>query len=244
MRSWWGIDWDGPTPEPSWQQELERIAPRSDDISWLLLRWEPGDPWERAERWVVWQMRPFHRANPMVRQDLVGRSPRDRGRFDRVLGEFVPDPDCNVSLQQWRLYRETGCYGTPYWIVQGRQGGHKRRWDRVESALIRMHTQTDDPDPPAIGDLPYCPFDQRVVQKLELLDRVKLAKITIDMVRRNPDIMDADDQRARAELEDQIVGWMRSQMQPHVEELSYHMKNELELNPVATHRRKSSVAVA
>lgn len=211
------MDYEGPTPEPSWQATLDRIAPPGGRLSWLKLVWVPGDPWEPVNRWVIHQMVPIDRAPELVQGDLMGRSPRERGRWDRVLGRFVPDPFCNVSLLQWQLFQDTRCFAKPYWIVQGSHGGHKKTFNRAESVISRMNGGPKQP--PLVGDLPYATPDRRTFDKLAKLDIVRSYSYLLDRADGvDPALFDAHDKRIMDEMRTQVWAWLEDQVREAVRE--------------------------
>jgi hypothetical protein len=205
------VNYDGPTPEAWWQATLDAIAPPGGRLSWLKVAWVPGDHWDKVERWVIHQMIPIDRTPEMIRTDLLGPSPRMRGRYDRVLGRFIPDPMCNVSLQQWQLFQDTRCWAKPFWIVQGTGGGHKKSFNRVESVISRMHGGPKEP--PLAGDLPYAAPDNRTFDKLIKLDLVRTYSYLLDKAGRSKELFDAHDERIMDEMREQVWRWLQGQVQ-------------------------------
>jgi hypothetical protein len=172
------VNYDGPYLEPWWQAELDTIAPPGTRLSWLKMVWVAGDAHEPINRWVIHQMMPLDRTPGMVRDDLLGPSPRVRGRYDQVLKRFIPDPNCNISFQQWQLFQDTRCWARPYWIVQGSGGGHKKSFNRVESVISRMHGGPKEP--PSAGDLPYAAPDHRTFRQIAELDLMRTYGYLLD----------------------------------------------------------------
>jgi hypothetical protein len=170
-----------PVPE-EWQAELERHWPRSDRTTWLQLVWEPGFRVRGSkhhvvmpvQRWVIYEMVPMREYVPFdILSDLDQPSPRIKGNdyIDKELGVAGWMSDSLVSRTQWELYRRTGQYGRRMWIIQGGQGGHPESLSTNEQEFLaaRGHGDVELPEP---GDLPYAPFDQRVVQRLLALDKL------------------------------------------------------------------------
>lgn len=211
------MDYEGPTPEPAWQATLDRIAPPGGRLSWFRLVWVPGDPWEEVCRWVIYQMLPIDRTPALIRDDLMGPSPRERGRYDDVLGRFIPDAYCNVSLLQWQLYQDTGCYGRMYWIVQGTKGGHKKAFNRAESVVSRLNGGPKQP--PLIGDLCYATPDNRTFDKIAKNDLVRTYSYLLDKADgADPELFDAHDQRILDEMRGQVWKWLADQVAEAIEE--------------------------
>lgn len=205
------MDYNGPNPEAAWQATLDAITPPGGRLSWLRLVWVPGEPWEVVERFFIYQMIPIDRANEFVRDDLRGPNPRLRGRYDRVLGHFIPDPKCNIDLTQWQLYQDTGAYGRPYWIVQGSGGGHKRTFNRMESAISRMN---GGPAQPALaGDLPYAKPDSRTFDKLAKHDIARSYSYLLDRAEASSAAFDLHDKNVMEQMRGQVWRWLESQVQ-------------------------------
>lgn len=153
-----------------WATQLAELYPRSEQISWPRLRWEPGYPWEVVERWMIDEMIPPHAVMPDVLEQLQSPTP-PQGHWDAVLDEYVHDDDSIITTTAWKLFRETGCWARPFWVIQGTKGGHKRWFSESEKKLLRLHGLPSDPAAP--GDLPYAPFDNRVIQKLTQHDLLR-----------------------------------------------------------------------
>lgn len=221
------MDYAGPTVEPSWIEELERIAPPSDNLSSLRLVWVAGDWWEPVHRWCIYQMQSYHRVPEILRADLRGPHPRLRASWDPIKGVFVPDPHCNVDRIQWELYRETGCYGRLYYVLQGSKGGHKRRFTRVESqeAQILGHSG----QPPAPGDLPFAQPDQRTWDRLAQLDTFRSYNMMLDVMKRSPEMLEREEQDALNRMRDKVQKWIGDQIE---EELEPHERELAEMHKV------------
>lgn len=157
-----------------WQPELDRIAQPTDrGHSHLMLVWESGEEWAPVERWVIYEMMRPEQSYLDIWLDLDGPPPRSFGRYDTAKRRFVRTRSSMISQHQWELYRETGRFGRPVWIVQGEKGGHKRNWTDVEQNLAMIHCNTtEEMMPPAPGDLCYAEPDQRTVTLLHGLDLV------------------------------------------------------------------------
>ena len=166
-----GWDCEGPTPEPSWLEAIERLAPRTEyGHDWLLLRWEPGDWWDPVERWMIYQMQPLQRVSRDTLQWLWGRNPRDFGRYDRVKQRFVSSYKGHISYQQWRIFQEHRAYARPFWVVQGGGGGHKRRYSDIEESILVARGLPPEAPPP--GVMAYAEPDNRTWSKIRDLDMV------------------------------------------------------------------------
>lgn len=221
-----GMVWDR-EPRREWVEKLEEITPRSDCLSWLMLCWEPGDPWEPVGRWVIWQMR--SKALIANRYDLLaeleGPHPRSTGHYcgagwclcDLKANRYVGGPPLQyIDRLTWELYQRTGCYGTRYWVVQGDRGGHRYAFDFAESTLSeRMGGPTR---PPSAGDLPYAEPDARTWALIAAQDKLRQYNLLTDFLYRSPEIFDAEE-RAQAETAAAALWtWLEAQMGAVVDE--------------------------
>lgn len=165
-------------PEPPevvarWQADLETVVPRTDRVSWLKIIWQSGFPYEPVQRWELYEMHPASQWGWVpdgIREALQGPNPRSVGVwYTGTDGVERWVSDSLVSLVQWQLYQETGCYAHRYWIIQGDRGGHRWQWNPAE----RDYLQGLDPDLPAPGSLPYAPYDTRVKAQIVRADRLR-----------------------------------------------------------------------
>ena len=164
-------------PDPTWQADLETLVPRHDRLNWLAIVWEPGMPYEPVQRWEIREMVPRMPAElAEIVEDLRGPSPRERGRW--VEDDTVPQhlggkrwhSDSLVSLTQWRVFQQTGCYSQRYWIIQGPFGGHPLRYTEAEQ---NFRASKGLPDAPPPGDMDYAPYTHRVGLKASACDKLR-----------------------------------------------------------------------
>lgn len=185
-----------------WQRELDRVFEPQERISRLVLRWESGDLWQPIQRLIIWQCEdPNCIAVPdIVRPGLKGPHPRSTGHY--CAPGFCL---CPLKRNAWRnganrfmdrasyeLWKDTGLWGRRWWVIQGSNGGHRFHLspDEYEARLrVMMGLSQNTPDP---GDLPYAPFDSRVLDKIASLDKLKSWTKAIDYATRHPDVMDAE----------------------------------------------------
>lgn len=207
--------WRGPAGVVErWQPELDRLSPPTPEgESHLRLLWEPGESWAPVHRWVVWELMPAQRAPLEIYHELCGPNPRSFGHYDRVQRRFVRTRSFLINQRQWLLYRESGFYGRPMWIVQGTKGGHKRAWSEVESNLSLLHGGPKEP--PLPGELPYAEPDVRTIEKLRGLDMVRRFGDLLRLVSNREDVRARLDYRERVVAEamaNQVWDWMDEQV--------------------------------
>lgn len=169
---------------PEWQADLESVVPKSDRVTWLKIVWQPGMVYEPVQRWELYEMTPMSDAVPLyIHEALNGPNPR-------VEGEWVPDPKIPghlggkrwlssslVSLVQWELFRETGCYGQRFWILQGFRGGHKWKLSDAERNYLASFgvsgREGKPPDTPQPGDRPYAEWNELAKVQIMRLDKLR-----------------------------------------------------------------------
>lgn len=200
-----------------WERQLEELSPPNARFSWLKLLWEAGDPWDSpVDRFIIYQMTPAHVVKigmPDIFDELEGESPRKLGNYyDRVLERFVRNSDVSITQRAWELWRSTKlegvqAWGRPWWVIQGEHGGHKRWFSATEKKILRLNGFPSDP--PLPGDLPYAPFDNRVVQQLQKHDLLRQTQGRLKAMREEA-------KRADAELEKgwriELTKWLADQM--------------------------------
>lgn len=165
-----------------WESRLAEISPPTNLVKYLKLVHEEGYPWEPVDRFLIYEMLPARFMEEkngqeslisLVLEQLQHPVPPSEmgGYYDHALHEYVPNPDCLITTRAWNLYRETGCWGRPFWVIQGDRGGHKWEFSEIEKKTLRLNNLPAEA--PAPGDLPFAEFDERVVEQLQRLDMLK-----------------------------------------------------------------------
>lgn len=193
-----------------WQASIDTHFPPTDRLSRLVIRFEAGDLWQPIQRFIIWNAQdPATVAIPPMMRDALARPhPRSRGHYCASGKNHRGKVWCMCPLKSnrwrggantyidratWELYQETGLYGRRWWTIQGHKGGHRFQWDpnEVEARLSNMRggpKQTPDP-----GALPYAEFDQRVLDRIAPLDKVRAWSQMVDFATRHPDQLDAEE---------------------------------------------------
>lgn len=178
------------TPDPAWQADLERLAPRSDEnVNWLKIHWFAGWDYEPIQRWRVFEMITVREVSGRLNvpfemlEDLKGMSPRhpDNGKWIRegfkVLDEESDGFDrwcswSSVDFDQWTLFQETGCFPVPVWIIQGDKGGHRWRLSSAELGILK-DSGIEEPKLPLPGELSYADYNQLTFTQLAEFDKLR-----------------------------------------------------------------------
>lgn len=218
--------WHREVPE-AWQAALDAVCPAGDKLSRFLIVWEPGEPQAPIQRWTIWQMRP-----PEVTRRMLARKYQGRVIDPRVMGLADYHPrrgarwddrakcyrrhDGSLAMTDrltWELYHRTGSWGTRWWVIQGPAGGHRYTLTHTEKKLLGTSSDGRERDVPFAGDLPYAPFDQRVVRHFAQMEAVAtwhrvLAKAEVAAQHR---VWDADEQHALEAARASLADWIDRQ---------------------------------
>ncbi len=217
-----------PSYSESTVQQIESLAPRSDEsMAWLHVSWRPD--WER---WCVWQMVPPHAIPPM----MWGPDTVTTMRVERVLGtskvHIAPDQRYRLILNRkhmtkaaWDLHLETGCWPKPFWVVQGKMGGHKWGFTEEEERILRLQGLPEDPPEP--GEWDYAPLDRRVLDKIlpvrELSVWNTLSRGLNELDERD---LDAHERAMMVEANTRLWNWLSTQVDASIEEAGVRMTGE------------------
>lgn len=222
------------TPRPEWVAALREHSPLTDAHGALELLWEPGDVWIPGQRWMLYEMIP---ADPEFVDyerllELRGPNPRATGHMctaRTVDGQFAclckvklegwrneDGEPSGVNLTQWKLYQRTGRFGRPWWVIQGSRGGHKAFLTKEERMFLAAAGKKTEM--PAIGELPYAEFDQRVIEHVVRFNRLRQMGLSLRdyrvRMRKGYRLHKAEVEK---ELRKQLVQWLDEQMAPEHE---------------------------
>jgi len=183
------LDREGPVPDPRWQEELDLITTPGGRLSWLHLYWEPGDTWEPIHRWFIGQVIP--RAS-------------------------IPNL---YSKRQWEFYHDTGCLLIPHWVIQGTEGGHKYRFNRVEQNILKLKGR--DPTPWEPGDLPYAEPDSRMFRKLLEADLMRKFEYTTNYMENTTTRLREDERTLLVEMRERLWDWLGEQVREPSDKIAH-----------------------
>jgi hypothetical protein len=200
-----------------WEAQLAELSPPTSKFTWLKLLWEPGYPWEHVERFLIYQMVPERAMTSELQRGVLEQlqhplPPSKMGNYyDTVLGAFVNNPDCLITERAYWLYRDTGCWGRPYWVIQGDHGGHKRWFSEVEKKFLRLAGLPSES--PAPGDLPYAPFDNRVLEQLTAQDLMRHEQSDLRFRKAKlGGVYDAKYDADEVAFREKLVAWLNTQV--------------------------------
>jgi len=220
-----------PYQDPTWQEELDKIAPPGGKLSWLHLYFEPGYEWEPVGRWMIGQVIPAQSISPVIREFLEGPNPADHGHFETDENgrpRWVTDLP-GVTRLQWHYYRETGNLLKPYWCVQGSHGGHRVQWSFPERRIIEMFG--GDPNPPVPGALPYAAPDARTFAEIGKRDLLRKYAYIFDKIENSGEHIAEDERRGLAEMRKQYWDMVSGQVGGYADEMAFHMRGHMDDAP-------------
>jgi hypothetical protein len=157
---------------PEFVARLREVDPIRDAVSYLEPVWH-----DTSERWVLYEMVPAYDTalGPTVPLPILNE-------LKGVDPDTIPETCPLVSRRQWLLYQSTGRWARPSWIVQGSKGGHLAVYD---TPTIRLCEYLQRPvAPPAAGELPYAPLDERVITQITRMNKLYAAQNDLDEFRR------------------------------------------------------------
>lgn len=185
-------------------------------------------------RLFLWNLLPVERTDPAILEELKGPHPRSTGHacFEghclcpEKRERWVGGPCRFIDLATWNLFRETGRYGRRWWCIQGSKGGHRHRLTETERTIWQTLTGTDDT--PIPGDLPYAPFDNRVIQQISGLDQKTKWLAVASYGMKNQYQLDSEE-KAEVELSQRAIAkWFQGQMEEVADEYGTLLKRVTE----------------
>lgn len=236
-------------PPAAWQAALDAIAPPHRQKSRLLIRWHAGreffDPsvgcrvWQPIERWIIWELIPSTVMSPRFPAVARLAGPRIDGGValrDLVGVRGLLELDRTAcDREQWALYLETGQYARMVWVVQGSSGGHQRHfseWQRM--GLARRGLREDPPYP---GELPYAPFDRRVLDQLELLQHGRIWESVSSQAEKAWHLITEHEQQEALSARRALADWAEQQLGEVLDSATRRERAELrELHPTGMGR--------
>lgn len=206
-----------------WYQRLREISPITPVISWLEPRWFPmrlengGD----GGRWLLYECAPV-RSLPISQrldiEDMLGGVPprfmdtstESKRRSKAVRLMFADDWQCE-------MYRLHDVWARQLWILQGDTGGHPLQYEEAEQKILQLHGYPTDP--PAVGELPFAPFDERVVRQMQRRNRLIQVGNDLHELKRTATgaAVESEWADAQKDYRRQYVQFLEDQQQPQVE---------------------------
>lgn len=196
-------------PDPQWETDLRACNPISEHFTHLRFYW-----YRAGARWVLYDCLPAH----LIRDDETKYGPTMTGQ--ELLAAFNGPPprmledwqQVGISDMQHEMYRLHKVFALPFWVLQGDKGGHQVAYSPWEQNLLIAKGLPAEP--PKIGSLDPCPFDQRVIAQLNQRNRrIKLGERLMKMSG-TKEFADAEMEVLQREIREAEMAFVESQMQP------------------------------
>lgn len=197
---------DLPIPA-EWEREVAEMSPKSESHSYLRLFWrEPLFSPDRR-RLVLHECVPNHLIGDEHRMFLADKPYWELPREERTGRAKL------VSAFQWEMYRREGISVTPFWCLQGSDGGTPMAYADIERRWLRAMKQPDTP--PGLGELPFAPWDNRVRRAVERRDRLRTFGGRVSELRKrgNADYLRAESEAMEKEYRREFFRWFSDTMQ-------------------------------
>lgn len=206
-----------------WERELRAISPIVEKVSHLRAYW-----YRAGMRWVLYDCIPL----ALIPDDETLLNPTMSGAefHHAVRGkpprEMTDAEDSPISDLQHAFANRYRVYACPFWVMQGDSGGHQVRFSPWQQNVLIAKGLTAEA--PTIGELPPCPFDQRVIRHLHHLNRLHQFNDRLDLLQASATKAGADAEmdRIQREIRESEMAFIEAQMQPIVEmSSSLHSKS-------------------
>lgn len=178
-----GFEWSREAP-PEFVARLHHLFPPYGRSQWMEPVWDAGTPEDPIQRWAVYVATPAHMLSQFERDEIEAKNlsvlppcvavdaPLAVARAVEMGIDTVPFRECpqgrRRALGFWEVHRATLL---PFWVVQGEGGGHPYRYQEHERRLLRLAQLPDEEPEP--GSLPFHPLDERVLNRVVALDRLR-----------------------------------------------------------------------
>lgn len=204
--------WTLEVPE-EWERALREYSPVSRVVPWLALRWFPLRK-KAVGRWVL---------SECVAEELIAEKDRDIVTILQGPKPSTLPPNMRAVVEsfvndyQWSMYRTHRVWARELWILQGTNGGHATAYSPQEQDVLRLCGLPTDP--PAVGALPYAPFDQRVIARMRERNRLTKLGNNLDTLRKSGarEVMITEEAEAAKAFRRQYVAFLEEQQRDRVE---------------------------
>lgn len=225
---------------PEWTRALHEVCPRYDGISWFGIVWEPGEEWDPIQRFMVWQFRTPENTRALILRDYPGctgltlEHPRANARWDKTQGCYVKHDGTLARTDKltYELYQQTGCYGIRFHVIQGEHGGHRYNLSHLEKQVLKFGSNGKMKDVPRPGDLPYAPFDARVLVHFAKIERAAMARKVCKYALANVHALDMDERNEWEYARTLLFDYLGAQFGELYDEFKPFIKEQLRKIPV------------
>lgn len=220
-------EWTQAIPE-GWESRLRQISPIAERTSHLRFRWRA-----KVSQWELYACTPKSMLSPeRVEQLTVHWSELPKSQ-QHGRKQFVTE-------YQHYMFRTYGVEAQRFWVLQGELGGTPAVYTYREERLLQAVGAPDDPPP--LGHLEACPFDERAVQAIQARDRLMQAGGDLDALEKQntSQALQSEDSETEREFRKAFLKWWFVQMIPNSE----FMKTYLRTKSADTTLRRATKAEA
>ena len=232
-----------------WTTALHEVCPRYDGISWFKIVWEPGeefDPTGWIQRFIIWQMRTPENTRALILRDYPGctgltqEHPRLNAKWDKDQKCYVKADGSLARTDKltWELYQQTGCYGVRFHVIQGEHGGHRYNLSHLEKQILKFGSNGKMKDVPLPGDLPYAPFDARVLRHFARIEQAAMARKICKYALANVHQLDMDERNEWEYARTMLFDYLGEQFGELYDEFKPFIKEQLRKIPVPVGAKK------
>ena len=208
-----------------WDVILKSISPRTTMYSYVYGKWEfvvrkVNGQWVDCSRWVLYQAQPAWALSPQQHEQLKlppPRAIRDPGR--RYARSVL------MSDYSYDMYHQHHVLPYRFWILQGENGGTPAEFTLQEEKELQLAGLPTSP--PAIGDLPYCGFDGRVVEQILMRDRLLASDMNVGAIVEPTQLIrtfNADLDRAERNARRSFIDWFKGTLAPGADWLTWYTR--------------------
>jgi len=202
-----------------WERQVAEMSPKSENLSHLRLFWREPLFQSDKRRLVLHECVPDALINDERRMFLQDKPYWELPREERAGRAAI------VSAFQWEMYRRERIWVTPFWCIQGNDGGTPMAYSEIERRWLRAMKQPDSP--PSLGALPYAPWDNRVRQAVEKRDRLRKVggKIADLKKRGSAEYLKAETEALEREYRKDFFKWFSDTMQEQADVWKWYISH-------------------
>lgn len=207
-------------PVPAeWERELREMSPITDTTSHLRFAWKEPLFDSDKRRLVIYECLPDALIGDEHRMFLAEKPYWELPKEERFGRSQI------VSAFQWEMYRVHRVSATPFWCIQGKDGGTPMSYGEIEKRWLRAMKQPDSP--PHLGALPYAPWDNRVKQALLRRDRLAKVGSSIAKLRQrgNTAYLKAEADEAEKAYRKEFLTWFSDTMQEQADVWAWYIRH-------------------
>lgn len=229
-----------------WSRALAETCPQYEGISSFHIAWEPGEEWEPIQRYMIWQDQTREMTQKLILRDYPGctgltqEHPRLNAKWDAVAKCYVKQDGTLAKTDKltYERYHRTGRYGVRFWVIQGDTGGHRFNLSHLEKQILKFGSNGKMRDVPLPGDLPYAPFDGRVLPHFARIEQAAMARKVCKYALAHVHQLDLDERNEWEYARTLLFDYLGAQFGELYDEFKPFIKEQLRKIPVPVGAKK------